>query len=91
MAKHARLKVYWIILANPPDNFVHQRGIGVTALGKADAIDLVREHVDGAGSPEYELVVCEVLDFQELDQNHVVPNMGNHLRRGVWYPDLYWT
>jgi len=30
--------------------------------------------------------VKPVRDASELDQGHVVPNMGNWLRRGVWYP-----
>ncbi|MGT2501894.1 hypothetical protein ACVOMS_15690 [Bradyrhizobium guangxiense] len=30
----------------------------------------------------------DVQSIDELDQNHVVPNMGMMLRRGVWFPNL---
>jgi hypothetical protein len=30
----------------------------------------------------------EVKDVAELEQNHVRPNMGMMLRRGVWFPTM---
>jgi hypothetical protein len=27
-----------------------------------------------------------ITDMRQLDQNHVVPNMGNWFERGVWFP-----
>jgi hypothetical protein len=30
----------------------------------------------------------EIESIDELDQNHVVPNMGSMLCRGVWFPNL---
>src|SRR6187551_1874204 len=33
--------------------------------------------------------VTENIQFKDLDQNHVVPNMGPISERGVWYPNLY--
>jgi hypothetical protein len=32
------------------------------------------------------LAVIEDVDVRELDQGHVVPNMGDPTVRGVWYP-----
>jgi hypothetical protein len=30
----------------------------------------------------------EIQRADELDQKHVIPNMGVMLKRGVWYPNL---
>ena len=30
--------------------------------------------------------IREVNDVAELDQGHVIPNMGNMLKRGIWFP-----
>ena len=32
--------------------------------------------------------VIENIQFKDLDQNHVVPNMGPITERGIWYPNL---
>jgi hypothetical protein len=38
---------------------------------------------------DYEaLEVVEDVDIRDLDQGHVVPNMGPVNFRGVWYPNL---
>ena len=74
------LSPYWIVApAELPKEF------GVTAYSTEDALKLLAEakfSVDPA--------VAEVREvrFEELDANHVVPNMGVISRRGVWYPNL---
>jgi hypothetical protein len=61
-------------------------GIGVTADSVADAVALIKQRLcSGAVLPEafeYE----EVKSADMLDEKHVVPNMGNMLRRGIWSP-----
>jgi hypothetical protein len=61
-------------------------GIGVTAVDLADATNLattaatqLRWTIDVAG-------VIEDIDVRDLEQNHVAPNMGVVVFRGVWYP-----
>ena len=57
-------------------------GVGVTAQSPEDAISLVRQ-----AWPNDRIVdIQTVADVAELDQAHVVPNMGNWLRRGIWFP-----
>lgn len=61
-------------------------GAGVTAYSRADAFTLL----DAAGytiSPD-EAAVQEAVTVSDLEPNHVVPNMGVIVRRGVWYPNL---
>ncbi len=56
-------------------------GVGVTAYSEADARTLVAETFDRR------IVAVEVItDMRAIDQNHVAPNMGNHLERGIWFP-----
>jgi hypothetical protein len=58
-------------------------GIGVTAACEADARLLVREHFGDEVAVEGVMVIA---DMTEIDQNHVAPNTGNHMVRGVWWP-----
>ena len=58
---------------------------GVTAYSHEDAAQLLR----AAGyelEPGVAVTVTEEVTFQDLDQNHVVPNMGPMQVRGVWFP-----
>ncbi len=67
---------YWINCADAP-------GVGITARDDADALSLF----EAAFGQERQLSHLQpVHDASELDQSHVVPNMGNWLRRGIWYP-----
>jgi hypothetical protein len=65
---------------------------GVTARNENDAIALLQQAVKsiylGDFDPGTILSVKELQSADELDQNHVVPNMGVIVRRGVWYPNL---
>jgi hypothetical protein len=63
-------------------------GVGVTAMDEKDAIALVEAvlFTDQPMPSEYAIKWLASLD--ELDQNHVRPNMGFHLRRRVWYPNI---
>jgi hypothetical protein len=63
-------------------------GCGVTAIDRADAEQLVRSAVFGGGSLPSFVEVVEDVDVHELDEGHVVPNMGDPSLRGVWFPRL---
>lgn len=62
------------------------RGCGVTAYNHDDAISILRELV--FLEKEIPLIekIVEDIDVSELDKDHVLVNMGDVLRRGVWYP-----
>ena len=71
------MKPYWI-RTDRHSNL----GVGVTAQSPEDAISLVQRVW-----PNDRIVdIGPVTDIAELDQRHVVPNMGNWLRRGIWFP-----
>lgn len=63
-------------------------GIGVTAYSVDDARNLIDN--EACSLPwDYEVLeVVEDVDVRDLDQDHVVPNVGPVNFRGVWYPNL---
>lgn len=62
-----------------------QLGCGVTAVDRRDAEDLLRTQVFGGELPPT-IEVVEDIDVRDLDQGHVIPNMGDPSVRGVWFP-----
>ncbi len=61
-------------------------GFGVTAHSLADALHII----ESAGYPLPEdrsrLRVTEKVRVSDLDEAHVVRNMGPMVVRGIWYP-----
>ena len=72
------LRLYWIKTDKPLG-----LGYGITARSEEDAESLLRLFM----SSDCAIISIEpVKDAASLDQGHVMPNMGNMLRRGIWYP-----
>lgn len=61
-------------------------GFGVTAHSVGDALDLLSASGYIAGRDFDPSAVVENVAVSALDQNHVVPNMGPVVVRGVWFP-----
>jgi hypothetical protein len=80
--KGSWLTCYWITTGNRWGPL----GFGVTAFTVEDAITLVK--TEGFDIPQglAGVQIQENVTFADLDQNHVVPNMGPMVMRGVWYP-----
>ena len=66
------------------------QGCGVTAYDQDDTLKLIREHIlkDTPMPPISEII--EDIDVSTLDENHVLPNMGVPIRRGIWFPAGHW-
>ena len=83
------LRRYWFEFSQDRDKALPAGigiGCGVTAYDYDDAVRLVRDAVfDGRDLPAIANQVTDI-DVSDLDASHVRPNMGNVLRRGVWYP-----
>jgi hypothetical protein len=64
-------------------------GVGVTALGRDDALALVRDRVvKGSELPSIAALIEDV-DVSTLDAGHVLPNMAPPVSRGIWFPHGY--
>jgi hypothetical protein len=66
-----------------------QNGCGVSADSYEEALGIIKQRVFGGGRlpPIYQAISNVNLD--QLDSNHVLPNMGNVLIRGIWFPMGY--
>lgn len=60
-------------------------GIGVTAYNIDDAKALIRTRVFKRDLPEIQTIV-ENIRYDDLEENHVRPNMGAMINRGIWFP-----
>jgi hypothetical protein len=58
----------------------------VTAHNYDDAISLLRERIFGANGPPAIVEAVEDVDLCSLEQNHVLPNLGDVMARGIWFP-----
>ncbi len=76
---------YWFTFKHSARPTPLNLGCGVTAESKQAAIDLVKNRVFGGNEFEIEKIV-ENVAISEMDQGHVIPNMGNPVLRGIWFP-----
>jgi len=72
------LTPYWIEL----DSYF--KNIGVTAYSLDDAKRLIQEKAFPKEQLPRIIKITENIQFKDLDQNHIVPNMGPITERGVW-------
>lgn len=64
------------------------RGVGVTAYNLEEAIALIKsEQIAMLCEPDFGSVTKNV-DVSNLDQGHVIPNMGVCTVHGIWFPNL---
>ena len=61
-------------------------GVSVTACDLQNAVSLIKEKSTAMAFNSDFHDYLEDVDIQELDQNHVIPNTGVMIYRGVWYP-----
>jgi hypothetical protein len=77
---------FWFNFQNPPQFSPLGLGCGITAHNYKDAIKILASTVFVGRTMLAIESVIEDVDVQTLDQNHVVPNMGQVSTRGVWFP-----
>jgi hypothetical protein len=87
------VKPFWITFlgtkpSDLPPGVGFGGGVGVTAIDEKDAMALVEAvlFTDRPVPAEYTIAWLRSLD--DLDQGHVIPNMGFHMRRRVWFPNI---
>lgn len=85
------LRRYWITFERSASLSFLDLGCGVTAFNRQDALALVERVLGGLGATMPALAeIREGVTFQDLEQNHVAPNIGNMSMRGVWFPAVNW-
>ncbi len=80
---------YWFkfkLTLNDPHPLGTLPGCGVTASSMEDALEMLREQVFQSDVlPDLERCIEDV-SLSDLDSKHVLPNCGNVLRQGIWFP-----
>jgi hypothetical protein len=78
------LTKYWLTFDKES---AYPLGIGVTAFDTQDAENLVAQNLFGGSLiPAFQLRI--IASLNELESNHVLPNIGPITFRGIWYPNL---
>lgn len=80
----ALLRRFWFVFQNAPAFSPLQLGCGVTAYSFDDACHILNDHIS-YGDLKIKSVT-EDADVNNLDKNHVLPNIGLVTIRGVWFP-----
>jgi hypothetical protein len=80
------MRPFWVTFERQRTPTFFNLGVGITAHSEEDARQILGAATEGA--PPVEKVTA-INDMRDLDQGHVVPNMGNWFRRGVWFPTGY--
>ena len=84
-------KRYWLITF--PENRFGPKNLGLTALSAVQAKTLAKQELRRLGWQQIseedvdKAEVIEDIDVRDLDQNHVIPNMGVASRQGMWFPN----
>ena len=81
------LRRYWIRFEGDDQGLPDGTALscGVTAIDLHDAIELINRLLfDGMAAPISEIV--EDVDVSTVDKGHVLLNLGDVTRRGIWFP-----
>jgi len=77
------MKAYWINVVPRHSPSPLNLGVGITAKSEDDA----RVIFSAAFGDQAEVAgIRPIRSALDLDQHHVLPNMGNMLARGIWFP-----
>lgn len=80
------MKRYWFIFNDCDDFNILNLGCGITAHNKEDALSIINNIVFPIyGELEISNII-EDIDINILDKGHILPNIGNVISRGVWFP-----
>ena len=82
------MRPYWLTFENFPKFSNLGLGAGITAYSEKEACEIAATCF---GSDVKVKSVSTISTADEIEQNHVRPNMGNLLIRGVWFPKGFET
>jgi hypothetical protein len=74
------LTPFWIVAPSKP------LGFGVTAFSLVDALHIIEDAGYDLPKDRSILRITEGIRVDDLDEHHIVPNMGPIVVRGMWFP-----
>lgn len=86
-----KMTTFWIEFKAPEGKelpFGTKRGCGITANDLDDAFILLKKHFFSEWDSIPVNNFFSNVSIDDLERNHIRPNIGNITRRGLWYPDL---
>ncbi|MBG6200230.1 hypothetical protein IWQ48_001359 [Labrenzia sp. EL_13] len=92
MIKNPHLTTFWFEFADSDQNAIPatcRYGVGITAESDKDAFFLLQHGPFKGNKPPTPSVFKRAVKIDDLDPNHVVPNMKPMVFRGVWFPIGY--
>lgn len=81
--------MFWFKFEELPQLGIANLGVGVSAYNHDDAIALFRERMFGPNGPPAIEQCVEDVSLDDLEKNHVLPNIGAVHVRGIWFPQGY--
>jgi hypothetical protein len=79
------LRLFWIKFSNLSNFNPLNIGCGVTAKDETDAkIIILQNFGDAVYSAIFSISILS--SFEMINDKHVVPNMGDYSKRGIWFP-----
>lgn len=79
------LKLFWLDFAEDVRPSFPM-GVGITAEDELDAVNLAKTRLFAPEEFPTSFRIKVIPDVDALEQNHVRPNIGHYLRRGIWFP-----
>jgi hypothetical protein len=79
------MRPYWLDLEKSATPSGTNLGVGITAYSEEDARTIFANKF---GSEQIVRVIRVIRTIDDIEQNHVRPNMGNLLVRGIWWPAI---
>lgn len=85
----SKLEKFWIRFKTIPKPTVLNLGSGVTAFSKEDAMTIVEERLYKIFNDLEIIDIITVASLNDLDEKHILPNIGDPCLRGIWFPMGY--
>ena len=81
------MKLNWYFIKKGIPN-ISNLGFCVTAWTKEDAIYLLEKRFSLIGEFDSNKDITKLNSLEELEKDHVLPNIGNPIPRGIWFPSI---
>ena len=84
--KQGLLNWYWADFGGLPPYSNLSKGAGLTAFSEEDAIGILKQTFETTV-----VGIRKLSSLRDITDAHIVPNMGNQMLRGIWFPKGYET
>ncbi len=82
------MKMFWVTFEEET-SLTSRLGYGITAVDAGDLMRIIWASSDLSAFADRIASIKEIR-FEDIEKNHVLPNAGVHVVRGIWYPQGTW-